>query len=99
MKVKAEGKEGASSEDAGRAKSPVGTELGDSFHFKNGADNTSSDILDPQQLSHGSGEAFGDGQPAEGPVRVQDADQIDISNASHHDHWHANLHAAHDLIV
>ncbi|WP_155794977.1 response regulator transcription factor [Bradyrhizobium japonicum] len=99
LKIKTAGNAGPCSDNASHAKSAVGTQLGDSFHFKNGADNTSSDILDPQQLSHGSGEAFGDGQPAEGPVRVQDADQIDISNASHHDHWHANLHAAHDLIV
>ncbi|WP_271576342.1 response regulator transcription factor [Bradyrhizobium sp. CCBAU 11361] len=98
LKIKTAGNGGPCFDNAGHAKSAVVTQLGDSFHFKNGADNTSSDILDPQQLNHGSGEAFGDGQPAEGPLRVQDADQIDISNA-HHDHWHANLHAAHDLIV
>ena len=102
LKVKAEGKEGASSDDAGRAKSPVGTELGDSFHFNNGANNASSDILDLQQLGHGSGKARGDGQHAaahKGPVPVQDADAIDLSSGQHDHSGHANHHAAHDLIV
>ena len=90
------------SDSADQAKSPVGTELGDSFHFKNGTDNTSSHLYDLQQLSQRSGKTYGDGQHAvarEGPEPVQDADRIDISSA-HHDHsGHANLHAAHDLIV
>ncbi|MCD9112405.1 response regulator transcription factor [Bradyrhizobium japonicum] len=102
LKIKTEGKGGPSSDNADQAKSAVGTDLGDSFHFKSGADNTSSGMYDLQQLSHGNGKAYGDGQHAvarEGPEPVQDADGIDISNA-HHDHsWHANLHAAHDLIV
>src|SRR4051794_3893788 len=102
LKVKAEGKEGASSDDAGRAKSPVGTELGDSFHFKNGANNASSNILDLQQLGHGSGKAHEDGQHAaahNGPVSVQDADAIDTSAAQHDHLGHSNHYAAHDLIV
>ena len=102
LKVKTEGKDGASSDDAGRAKSPVGTELGDSFHFKNGANNASSDILDLQQLGHGSGKAHEDGQHAaahNGPVSVQDADAIDTSAAQHDHLGHSNHYAAHDLIV
>jgi hypothetical protein len=102
LKGKAEGKEGASSDDAGRAKSPVGTELGDSFHFKNGANNASSDILDLQQLGHGSGKAHEDGQHAaahNGPVSFQDADAIDTSAAQHDHLGHSNHYAAHDLIV
>ena len=102
LKVKAEGKEGASSDDAGRAKSPVGTELGDSFHFNNGANNASSDILDLQQLGHESGKAHEDGQHAaahNGPVLVQDADGIDTSAAQHDHLGHSNHYAAHDLIV
>ena len=102
LKVKAEGKEGASSDDAGRAKSPIGTELGDSFHFKNGANNASSDILDLQQLGHGSGKAHEDGQHAaahNGPVSVLDADAIDTSAAQHDHSGHSNHYAAHDLIV
>ncbi|WP_426533689.1 LuxR C-terminal-related transcriptional regulator [Bradyrhizobium sp. McL0615] len=102
LKVKAEGKEGASSDDAGRAKSPVGTELGDSFHFNNGANDASSDILDLQQLGHGSGKAHEDGQHAaahNGPVLVQDADAIDTSAAQHDHLGHSNHYAAHDLIV
>jgi hypothetical protein len=102
LKVKAEGKEGASSDDAGRVKSPVGTELGDSFHFKNGANNASSDILDLQQLGHGSGKAHEDGQHVaahNGPVSVQDADAIDTSTAQHDHLGHSNHYAAHDLIV
>ena len=101
LKVKAEGKEGASSDDAGRAKSPVGTELGDSFHFKNGANNASSDILDLQQLGHGSGKAREDGQhaAAHNTVSVQDADAIDTSTAQHDHLGHSNHYAAHDLIV
>ena len=102
LKVKAEGKEGASSDDGGRAKSPVGSELGNSFHFKNGANNASSDILDLQQLGHESGKAHEDGQHAaahNGPVSVRDADAIDTS-ATQHDHLgHSNHYAAHDLIV
>ena len=83
LKVKTGGKDGASPDDAGRA--TVGTELGDSFHFKNGANNASSDILDLQQLGHGSGKAHGDGQHAaahNGPVPVQDADAIDTYGAA-----------------
>ncbi|MBR0822975.1 LuxR C-terminal-related transcriptional regulator [Bradyrhizobium liaoningense] len=98
---KTEGK-GGPSDNADQAKSGVGTDLGDSFHFKSGADSTSSGMYDLQQLSHGNGKAYGDGQHAvasEGPAPVQDADGIDISDA-HHDHlWHADLHATHDLIV
>jgi DNA-binding NarL/FixJ family response regulator len=102
LKVKAGGKDGASSDDAGEAKSAVGTELGDSFHFKNGANNASSDILDLQQLGHGSGKAHGDGQHAAAhkePVPVQDADAIDLSAGQHDRSGQANHHAAHDLIV
>ena len=102
LKVEAEGKEGASSDDGGRAKSPVGTELGDSFHFKNGANNASSDILDLQQLGHESGKAHEDGQHAaahNGPVSVRDADAIDTSAAQHDHLGHSNHYAAHDLIV
>ncbi|SCB56104.1 hypothetical protein GA0061098_10754, partial [Bradyrhizobium shewense] len=100
LTIKTEGKGGPSSDNADQAKSPVGTELGDSFRFKSFADNTSSDMYDLQQLSHGK--AYGDGQHSvarEGPEPVQDADGIDVADA-HHDHsWNANLHAAHDLIV
>jgi hypothetical protein len=88
--------------DSDDAKSPVGTELGDSFHFKNGANNTSSDILDLQQLGHGSGKAHEDGQHAaahNGPVSVQDADAIDTSAAQHDHLGHSNHYATHDLIV
>jgi DNA-binding NarL/FixJ family response regulator len=99
LKVKTGGRDGASSDDAGKAK--VGTELGDSFHFKNGANNASSDILDLQQLDYGSGKAHGNGEHAaahKGPVAVQDPDAIDPS--AQHDHsGHTNHHAAHDLIV
>jgi hypothetical protein len=102
LKIKTEGKGGPSSDNADQAKSTVGTDLGDSFHFKSGADNTSAGMYDFQQLSHGNGKAYLDGQHAaarEGPEPVQDADGIDISDA-HHDHsWHADLHATHDLIV
>ena len=102
LKIDTAGKSEPSSGSADQAKSAVGTELGDSFHFKNGTDNTSSDMYDLQQLSQRSGKTYGDGQHAvarEGPEPVQDADGIDISSA-HHDHsGHANLHAAHDLIV
>jgi DNA-binding NarL/FixJ family response regulator len=102
LKIATAGKSGPSSGSADQAKSAVGTELGDSFHFKNGADNTFSDMYDLQQLSHGNGKNHGDSQHAvarEGPEPVQDADGIDISDA-HHDHsWHANHHATHDLIV
>ena len=102
LKLATAGKSGPSSGSADQAKSAVGTELGDSFHFKNGTDKTFSDMYDLQQLSHGNGKTYGDGQHAvarEGPEPVQDADGIDISGA-HHDHsGHANLHAAHDLIV
>ncbi|MBB4256040.1 MULTISPECIES: hypothetical protein [unclassified Bradyrhizobium] len=102
LKIKTEGRGGPSSENADQAKSAVGTELGDSFRFKSGADNTSSEMYDLQQLSHGNRKAYGDGQHSvarEGPELVQDADGIVIADA-HHDHsWHANLHAAHDLIV
>ncbi|MBR1364938.1 LuxR C-terminal-related transcriptional regulator [Bradyrhizobium ottawaense] len=102
LTIKTEGKGGPSSDNADQAKSAVGTELGDSFRFQSFADNTSSDVYDLQQLSHGDGKAYGDGQHSvarEGPEPVQDADGIDVADA-HHDHsWHANLHAAHDLIV
>jgi hypothetical protein len=99
LKVKAGGKDGASSDGATSA---VGTKLGDSFHFKNGANNASSDILELQQLGHGSGTAHGDGQYAtadRGPVPVQDADAIDLSAGQHDHSGHADHHAAHDLIV
>jgi DNA-binding NarL/FixJ family response regulator len=102
LKVNPEGKDGTSSDDAGPAKSPVGTELGDSFHFKNGAHNASSDILDLQQLGHGSGKAHEDVQHAaahNGPVSPQDADAIDTSVAQHDHLGHSNHYAAHDLIV
>jgi hypothetical protein len=102
LKVKAGGKDRASSDDASHAKSAVGTELGDSFHFKNGANNASSDILDLQQLGHGSGKAHGDGQHAaahKGPVPFQHSDAIDLSAGQHDHSGHANHHAAHDLIV
>jgi hypothetical protein len=99
LKVKTGGRDGASSDDAGKA--TVGTELCDSFHFKNGANNASSDILDLQQLGYGSGKAHGNGEHAaahKGPVPVQDANAIDPS--AQHDHsGHTNHHAAHDLIV
>jgi DNA-binding NarL/FixJ family response regulator len=99
LKAKTGGRDGASSDDAGKA--TVGTELGASFHFNNGANNASSDILDLQQLGHGSGKAHGNGEHAaahKGPVPVQDADAIDPS--AQHDHsGHTNHHAAHDLIV
>jgi hypothetical protein len=98
LKVKTGGRDGASPDDAGKA--TVGTELGDSFHFKNGASNASSDILDLQQLGHGCGKAHGNSECAaahKGPVPVQDADAIDPS-AQHHS-GHINHHAAHDLIV
>ncbi|WP_187436846.1 LuxR C-terminal-related transcriptional regulator [Bradyrhizobium rifense] len=102
LKIKTAGKGGPSSDNADQAKSAVGTEVGDSFHFKSGADNTFSDMYDLQQLSHGNGKAHGGGQHAvtrEGSEPIQDADGIDFSDA-HHDHsWHANLHATHDLIV
>lgn len=101
-KIDTAGQSELSRGSADQAKSLVGTELGDSFHFKNSTDNTSSDMYDLQQLSQRSGKAYGDGQHAvarEGPEPVHDADRIDISSA-HHDHSeHANLHAAHDLIV
>jgi hypothetical protein len=102
LKVKAGGKDRASSDDASHAKSAVGTELGDSFHFKNGANNASSDILDLQQLGHGSGKAHGDGQHAaahKGPVPFQHSDAIDLSAGQHDHSGHAHHHAAHDLIV
>ena len=99
LKVKTGGRDGASPDDAGKA--TVRTELGDSFHFKNDANNASSDILDLQQLGHGSGKAHGNSEHAaahKGPVPVQDADAIDPS--AQHDHsGHINHHAAHDLIV
>ena len=72
LKIKTAGKGGPSSDNTDQAKSAVGTEFGDSFHFKNGADNASSDMYDLQQLRHGNGEAYGDGQHAvarEGPER------------------------------
>ena len=102
LKIKTAGKGGPSSDNADQAKSAVGTELGDSFHFKSGADNTSSDMYDLQQLSHGNGKAYGDGQHAaanRGPVPVQDADAIDLSAGQHDHSGHADHHATHDLIV
>jgi DNA-binding NarL/FixJ family response regulator len=99
LKIKAGGRDGAPPDDAGKA--TVGAEFGDSFHFKNGASNASSDILDLQRLDHGSGRAQGNSEHAaahEGPVPVQDADAIDPS--AQHDHsGHTNHYAAHDLIV
>ena len=102
LKVKAGGIDGASSDDAGQAKLAIGTELGDSFHFKNGANNASSDILDLQQPGHGSGKAYGDGLHTvahKEPVPVHDTDAISLSIAQHDHSAHANHHAAHDLIV
>jgi len=99
LKLKAEG---ASSDDVGRAKSPVGTELGDSFHFKNGANNAFSEVLDLHQLGHDRGKAHEDGQHAaahNGQVRVLDTDAIDTSAAQHDHFGHSNHHATHDLIV
>ena len=99
LKVKTGGRDGASSDDAGKA--TVGTELGDSFHFKNGANNASSDVLDLQQLGHASGKAHGNSEHAavqEGPMPVQDADSI-YPSAQHDHSGHINHHAAHDLIV
>jgi DNA-binding NarL/FixJ family response regulator len=100
LKIDTAGKSEPSSGSEDQAKSAVGTELGDSFQFKNGTDNTSSGMHDLQQLSQRR--TYGDSQHAvarEGPDPAQDADGIDISSA-HHDHsGHANLHAAHDLIV
>ena len=99
--IETAGKDAPSHGNADQAKSGVGTGLGDSFHFKNGADNTSSDMYVLQQLSHGNGRD-GDGQHAvarEAPEQFPVANWIDISDA-HHDHSvHANLHAVHDLIV
>ena len=102
LKIKTAGKGGPSSDNADQAKSAVGTELSDSFHFKSGADNTSSDMYDLQQLSHGNGKAYGDGQHAaahRGPVPVQDADAIDLSAGQHDHSGHTDHHAIHDLIV
>ena len=102
LKDKTGGKDGPSSHDANHSQSAVGTELGDSFHFKNCANNASSDILDLQQLVHGSEKAHGDGQHAaahEVPVPVQDAEAINFSAAQHDHSGHANHHAAHDLVV
>ncbi|MCG2671691.1 LuxR C-terminal-related transcriptional regulator [Bradyrhizobium sp. GCM10023182] len=82
---------GPSSDKAERATSVIATKLGDSFHFKTGADNTSSDMYDLQQLSLGNGKAHGDGRHAIAPEGPPD---------THHDYsWHVDLHAAHDLIV
>jgi hypothetical protein len=102
LKVNTEGKDGPPSIDVGQAKSAVGAELGDFFHFKNAVDKASSDILDLQQLGHGSGNVHGDGQPAsphEAPTPVQDDDAIDLSAAQQDHSAHTHLHAAHDLIV
>lgn len=99
LNVKTGGRNGGSSDDAGKA--TVGTELGDSFHFKNDANNASSDILDLQQLGYGSGKAHGNSEHAaahKGPVPVQDADAID-PYAQHDLSGHTNHHSAHDLIV
>jgi DNA-binding NarL/FixJ family response regulator len=101
-KLKVGEKERALSDHASHAKSAVGTELGDSFHFKNGTNSTSSDILDLQQLEQGSEKAREDGHhvPAnEWPVLVRDAHAIDLSDAQHDFSGHVNYHAAHDLIV
>jgi hypothetical protein len=100
--AKTEGRGGPSSDNAEQAKSAVGTDLGDCFHFASGADNTSSGMYDLQKLSHGNGKAYEDGQHAvarERPEPVQDAGGIDISDARHDYSWHAHLHATHDLIV
>lgn len=90
---------GPSSDNADQDKSVIGSELGDSFHFKSDSDKTPSDMYDLQQLGHGNGRAYGDGQHAvsrEWPEPVQDVDILD----SHHDHSsHANLHVTNDLIV
>ena len=90
LEVKTGGRDGASSDDAGKA--TVGTELGNSFHFKDGAN---------KQLGHASGKAHGNSEHAaaqEGPAPVQDADSI-YPSAQHYHSLHINLHAAHDLIV
>jgi FixJ family two-component response regulator len=100
LKDKTGGKDGPPSDDANHSKSAVGTELGDSFHFKNGANNAPSDILDLQQLVHGSEKAHGDGQHAAAhEVPVQDAQAINFSAAQHDHAGHANHHAAHDLVL
>jgi hypothetical protein len=102
LKAKTAGKSGPSSDDAGQGKSTVGTELGDSFHFKNEANSASSDMLNLQQLGHGIGKAHGENQHAaahEGLVPVQDADAIDLSVAQHDHSGHANFFVVHDLIV
>ena len=100
LKIETAGKGEPSSGNADQAKLAVGTELGDSFHFKNSADNTSSDMYDLQQLSYGNGRAYGDGQHAVArEEQFVNANWIGISDA-HQDHsGHANLHATHDLIV
>jgi DNA-binding NarL/FixJ family response regulator len=102
LKIETAGKGAPSSSNADQAQSAVSIELGDSFHFKNGADKTSPKMYDLRQLSHGNGSAYGDGEHAvagEAPEQLLDANWIDISDA-HHDHsWHADLHATHDLIV
>jgi DNA-binding NarL/FixJ family response regulator len=102
LKDKTGGKDGPSSDEANHSKSAIGTELGDFFHFKNGADNASSDILDLQQLVQGSEKANGDGQHAaarEVPATVQDAEAINFPAAQHDHSGHANHYAAHDLVV
>jgi DNA-binding NarL/FixJ family response regulator len=102
LKIETAVKSAPSSGNADQTKLAVGTELGDSFHFKNSADNTSSEMFDLQQLSHGNGRAYGGGQHAvarEAPEQFVDANWIDISDVHHDRSGHANLHATHDLIV
>jgi hypothetical protein len=102
LKIETALKGAPSSGNEDQAKSAVGSELGDSFHFKNSADNTSSDMYDQQQLSHGNGRTYGDGQHAvarEAPEQFLDANWVDISDAYHDHSGHANLHPTHDLIV
>jgi DNA-binding NarL/FixJ family response regulator len=102
LEVRARGKDRTSADDGSQAKTGVGSELDDSFHFKNGADNASSDILDLQQLAHGSGKEHGDNRYAAahmGPAPVQDVDANNLSAAQLDLLGHANHHAAHDWIV
>ena len=100
MAAKTEGKGGPSLDNADKAKAAVGTDLGDSFHFTNGADNTSSGMYDRQKLGHGNEKVYEDGQHDVARERpVQDADGIDTSDAHHDYSWQAHLHASHDLIV
>jgi hypothetical protein len=97
LKVRTGATDGASSDDPGKA--PVGTALGDSFHFSNGDNNAPLEILD-LPLGYGSDKAHGNGEHAaahRGPVPVQAADAIDPLQTD--PPGHTNHYAAHDLIV